>query len=39
MERANGNLGAMFWDFVYPATILGLGFAATAAVLIQIGGL
>lgn len=38
MERANGNFG-VFWDFVYPFTILGLGVAATAAVLIQIGGL
>ena len=39
MERVNGNFYGVFWDFLYPATILGLGVAATAAVIIQIGGL
>ncbi len=29
----------MVWDFVYPAFVFCLGFAATAAVVIQIGGI
>ena len=38
MERANGNLGAVVWDFLYPAVVLALGIAATSAVIIQVGG-
>lgn len=28
-----------FWDFVYPAVVVGLGVAATAAVYLQVAGL
>ena len=39
MERAINNVHGMFWDFVYEATVFGLGIAATAAVVIQFGRL
>ena len=29
----------IFWDFIYQATVIGLGVAATVAVCLQISGL
>ena len=36
-QALNGD--GLFWDFVYPAVVFGLGVAATAAIWAQLAGL
>jgi hypothetical protein len=33
------RLDGLFWDFVYQATVVGLGIAATAAIFLQVTSL